>query len=564
MDLLHPEPELSVDAAQLGQALTFAFATGGTGQTFDRLLNRARLAKTRFQADCFAKDLFLGDVVERCMSIRIDGRTQPFHRAQLLREIGAPPVDPATVEFRHRVLGELVESPELRAAAERAWLAIRELSALLEASDRGKGIDAIGRRIEILRSARAVIDRLATDFTGAASALSRLTEFATAIQASKAYRDLADLLDHEGHLATVDVRVRVGYDGHLRGFEIVRAEENRKNPFFASPLRRFWARVQMFFKGYRFREAEILGQLCNRVFDGIQREVVTLFQIGLHLEFYLAGLSFRDLAREKGLDVCLPKLERASGSPDAGATELTALFNPLLLFEAHPPRPCNLSVERTGFVIITGPNSGGKTRLLQALGLSQLFAQAGLFVPAARARLAVRDGLFVSLIQETVADQPEGHLGMELLRIRKLFERLGFNSLVIMDELCSGTNPSEGEQIFQLVVSLLAELEPQAFITTHFLQFAARLNKERPVSGLHFLQVELDERQESTYSFVPGVAPTSLAGKTAERLGVTRDALLALVEARKREHERASDAPDSVPQKGTSEVLSRALKTPLS
>jgi DNA mismatch repair protein MutS2 len=202
-----------------------------------------------------------------------------------------------------------------------------------------------------------------------------------------------------------------------------------------------------------------------------------------------------------------------------------------------------LSVQRSGFVIITGPNSGGKTRLLQALGLTQLLGQAGLFVPAKRARLVHRDGLFVSLNQEPLADQPEGHLGMELIRIRKLFEELGFNSLVIMDELCSGTNPSEGEEIFQLVVSLLAELDPQAFITTHFLQFAARLSEERPVSGLQFLQVELDERQESTYAFVPGVAPTSFAGKTAERLGVTRDALLALVEEKKREHGR--DTPPS-------------------
>ena len=40
--------------------------------------------------------------------------------------------------------------------------------------------------------------------------------------------------------------------------------------------------------------------------------------------------------------------------------------------------------------------------------------------------------------------------------------------MVLLDELCSGTNPSEGEEIFELVITLLAELEPQAFITTHF------------------------------------------------------------------------------------------------
>jgi DNA mismatch repair protein MutS2 len=114
---------------------------------------------------------------------------------------------------------------------------------------------------------------------------------------------------------------------------------------------------------------------------------------------------------------------------------------------------------------------------------------------------------------------------------------------VIMDELCSGTNPSEGEEIFRLVVDLLSELAPQAFITTHFLRFAADLERERPLPGLAFLQVELDADREPTYGFVGGVAKTSLASKTAERLGVTREALEALVREKRRDSGRDVPAP---------------------
>src|ERR1700727_988655 len=96
--------------------------------------------------------------------------------------------------------------------------------------------------------------------------------------------------------------------------------------------------------------------------------------------------------------------------------------------------------------------------------------------------------LVVSLIQETKPDQAEGRLGMELLRIRDLFEPLPPGAMVILDELCSGTNPSEGEEIFELVVQMLTKLRPQAFITTHFLQFAARLEREKKIEGLRFLQ----------------------------------------------------------------------------
>ena len=183
-----------------------------------------------------------------------------------------------------------------------------------------------------------------------------------------------------------------------------------------------------------------------------------------------------------------------------------------------------------GIVVITGPNSGGKTRLLQSLALAQLLAQAGMFVPAREARLALVPGLVVSLIQEATSDQTEGRLGTELLRIRALFERLPERAMVVLDELCSGTNPSEGEEIFELVVSLLVELHPQAFITTHFLTFAARLERERVVEPLRFVQVGLDDEQRPTYQFLPGVARTSLAERAAARLGVTREQLRALVE----------------------------------
>jgi len=170
---------------------------------------------------------------------------------------------------------------------------------------------------------------------------------------------------------------------------------------------------------------------------------------------------------------------------------------------------------------------------LQALGLTQLLAQVGLYAPVAEARLPRASGMFVSVVNDPQADQKEGRLGSELIRIRRLFEMARGGALVILDELCSGTNPSEGEEIFYLVLTLLKELEPEAFITTHFLSFARRLASEEQALQLAFLQVELDEHQRATYRFVPGVATTSLASQTAARLGVTREELMALVRRNK-------------------------------
>jgi DNA mismatch repair protein MutS2 len=96
-----------------------------------------------------------------------------------------------------------------------------------------------------------------------------------------------------------------------------------------------------------------------------------------------------------------------------------------------------------------------------------------------------------------------------------------------MDELCSGTNPSEGEALMQLVLDALYELSPQAFISTHFLEFAGRLAAS--TRRHRFLQAELDAHEQPTYRFRDGVARTSLAHRVAERLGVTHESLRALM-----------------------------------
>jgi DNA mismatch repair protein MutS2 len=525
-DLLYPEPKPRLEARALRQALTFAFATGGTSETFNKIWEKAEFGESDFASDCFAKELFLSDFVARCLSITVGGQKYVPERAHLTRILAHPPRDPSVTKYRQDILRELAEHPERALELGKLAAKIRLMVLKLEAPDRGKRYDAIGRRVDILRSVRELLDELAVAFADSRSGLARIAEFASEQRQVPAYETLVNLLEHENDRATIELRVKVGYDGELRSFQIVRASENQENPFYRTRFGRFLTKLTLWIQGYGFREGELLGRLTNAAFDGVQECVMLLFQLLVDMEFYLASLSLKQLAESNGLRMCLPEL---LAEPDA-RTELDALFNPFLLLEERPPKTASVNAGARALVVITGPNSGGKTRLLQAVGLTQLLGQCGAFVPAARAHLPVRHGLFVSLSHEASSDQREGRLGTELLRIRHMFEQLSFGSLVILDELCSGTNPSEGEDIFELVVSLLAELEPQAFITTHFLQFASRLESEPPVARLEFLQVELDAQQTPTYGFVPGVATTSLAERTAERLGVTRDALRVLIE----------------------------------
>jgi DNA mismatch repair protein MutS2 len=543
-DLMCAEPAVRVDVPALRTALVFAFAAGGTPEVFDDLIAVAHLPVTTWDRSDFARDIYLEELVARCLPVRIGGKSFPACVRYLSRILSEPPSARADVETRRAVLSELASSPARRAELDRVYLAIVRLRGLLCTA---RALSQRGRRIEVLRAAREVFETLAGSFEGATSALSRLRAFGGEVLAGQAYERAVQLLDHDDHQGSLDLRVRVGADGEVRALQIVGVREDTGNPFHVGPLRRFLVRLMLFLRGWRTTREEVAERLLSEVFAGLEDSVALLFQLLGDIEPYLASLGMRDRAAATGLSMTLPELvdRRDPARPrveredegQAGAestTVLEGLFNPLLLAAGVHPVACDVRAAEAAVVVVTGPNSGGKTRLLQAIAIAQTFAEAGLFVPVSAGRIHRAPGLFASLYEESRADAPEGHLGMELLRIRRLFDQLDGGAIVVLDELCSGTNPSEGEEIAGLVLSLLPELGVQAFVTTHLLQFAARLADEQHGAGISFLQVELDELERPTYRFVPGVARTSLAAKTAARLGVTREELLERIASKRR------------------------------
>jgi len=519
-DLLHPVPWCRIDREQTRLAMVLAFSGGVSGGLFSDALDRASVAASTWDPHCYVRDIFLTEFLSSCFKIRIGREDCIVATSALVKLIASPPADPAVVDYRRRVLASLAQSPTLRQELERLYLLLRKFRSLLEAATGIGRLDAQRRQLDILQLLKQLIDSMAT------SGLARIATFGQRIQTGEPYRSLADLLTYDEHLATLDLKVRVGADGSIRGFNILSVQQNDNNPFVASPVRRWLNKFELFLRGFRFSDGEVMARLIDAVFDGIEEEIAPLVQLMGDLEFYLGALGFLDMARAQGYELCLPELV-ASEHPRM----LVDFFNPLLFAQNIHVVPCTIAVDRhDSTVLLTGPNSGGKTRLLQGLGLAQLLAQSGLWVPARAASLSLAAGLVVSLIQETKLDQAEGRLGMELLRIRELFERLPAGAMVILDELCSGTNPSEGEEIFELVLRMLTRLRPQTFITTHFLAFAARLEREKKIAELRFLQVQLGSDQQPTYQFVDGVARTSLAGQAAARLGVTGEQLMALIE----------------------------------
>lgn len=528
-DILYPRPTTRVDIVRLKRTLLFAFAGGSADDALLRCLDEAVNPPSTWEPERFEEDLFIGTFLDELLKIRIQGHLFPVCRTHLRRLLTEPSKDPNTATFRQRVLQELTGHLEFRQELETVYVALCDLHTVLaESPNASRRRDIIQRRVDILLKTRKLIDAMASAFEGATSALSRIREYALRIQGTDGYERLCQLLQFEGQETTLDARLSIAFDGSLRRFEIIRVSSAKDSAYYASPMQRFLRKLAHFFRGFGFNDSEVLGRLVDEVFLPLEDEIPPLFQLMGDVEFYLAALGFKDVCDAASLPTCLPEFAVPVHGSEPHPRSLVDLHNPLLIGTGTPV-PCQAAQSDHGeTVLVTGPNSGGKTRLLQSVALTQLLGQAGFFVPAREAKLVWAEGMFLSLIDRPKPHQTEGHLGTELLRIRHVFENIRMGSVVILDELCSGTNPSEGEEICDLVLSLLQEVRAQAWVTTHFLKFAQRLQSEDR-RKMTFLQVELDAGEGPTYQFIPGVARTSLARKTAERLGVTHEDLRLLI-----------------------------------
>jgi DNA mismatch repair protein MutS2 len=535
-DLLNPVPHVAVDEAALRAALGFSFVAEDDNGAIESALDQAPIAASSFEPECFFRELYLDQLRAQCMQVQHEGRPLEVHTSYVLRVLSQPPSDRAVTLHRQALWRALLDDAELRRSTHEARRALAQLLALL------RGIAQVGirgeqarRRLEILKALHLVFERLSVPaFAESAGTFARVARFAEHVKSTAAHARLSDLLHYERERAHAQLSVQLSADGTVRELHLQALRENSQSHYHTPLLLRWLGRIWLSLKGYRITEGEVLDRWLDQIFEGLLEFLPALVQLGGDLDVLMSGLAFAETCRAHAMPICFPELVE-DGQPE----QLEALYNPLLFALGVKPVPSTLPLDAPRMAtLVTGPNSGGKTRLLQALGILQLCAQAGMPVPATRARLRCVPGIFASLTQPGGADQIEGRLGTELMRIRMLFERAELGSLLLIDELCSGTSPSEGEELFRMVLELLGELAPKAFVSTHFLSVAADLASTPGRGELGFLQVELDENERPTHRFIQGVAITSLARRTAQRLGVTRDELKALATQKQRPRAR--------------------------
>ena len=174
-----------------------------------------------------------------------------------------------------------------------------------------------------------------------------------------------------------------------------------------------------------------------------------------------------------------------------------------------------------GILLITGPNTGGKTVCLKLAGLLTLMGMSGLFVPARYAKIPCFPKIYCDIGDEQSIEQNLSTFSSHMSNVVGIIDQADSDTLVLLDELGSGTDPTEGALLALNITSYLKQINAKAIITTHYNEL-----KEYAVTteGVQNASMDFNPNTYSpTYKLIIGLPGASNALLIAEKLGLKKE-----------------------------------------
>ena len=205
---------------------------------------------------------------------------------------------------------------------------------------------------------------------------------------------------------------------------------------------------------------------------------------------------------------------------EEGRIHLKEARHPLLPFDSAVPVSLELTPEKR-VLIITGPNTGGKTTTLKMLGLLAYMTQCGLYIPASdKSTLPIFERILADIGEEQSIEQSLSTFSSHIKQIKGILDNIQGLSLVLLDELGAGTDPAEGSALARAIVEYLADKENvRLLVATHFseLKLLPFVNPNIRGASFEFDPVSL----KPTFNLIMDAVGRSHALEVAQRLGLS-------------------------------------------
>jgi DNA mismatch repair ATPase MutS len=525
-------------------------------------------------------DLHLDGIIR---ALSIEGRYERHIREILL----APNADARVIAYRQEIIEDLLRSPHLVARLQEVLAIIVTLERYMnEPQWQESELRRVAWRLSELENYIDCVIHLNTMLGEAggelrSEGLCRLREKVSAIVKEESFCSLqAELPDLLKQIRSVkSVTIGVNLDEQLRPMEatLLSINANRFKGVSLSFLNLFTSKkgpkaenegiapLHSSGQGFvvRLQEsdtplmsplfkdlADVLDQTSRPIAQTLKRYVHISGRLLVALEkeiaFYLGAARLINRMRAAGLPMC-----RAEIAPiDERVCTMRDLYNLNLALHLSANQSDlsremvtnEVNFDDSGRIfILTGPNRGGKTTYTQAVGIAQILMQAGMYVPAAQARMSPVDGIFTHFAAEEKPDEEAGRLGEESKRLSEIFAQATRHSLILMNESLASTSAGESLYLARDIVRVMRMLGARVIFATHLHELAAdadAINAETPgdsevVSLVSMVSVDGNGARR-TYKIVPSPPMgMSYAREIASRYGISFDQLTAALRARR-------------------------------